>query len=75
MKKNKDVKRMYRRDFINNMARASILIGLSVMSGVLLFKNESTEECDFQFVCSKCRNLSACSLPEATKFKEINSLK
>ncbi len=66
---------MYRRDFINNMARASILIGLTVMSGVLLFKNETDEECDFQFVCSKCRNLSSCSLPEATKFKEINSLK
>jgi hypothetical protein len=66
---------MERRDFINNMTRASILIGLSVMSGVLLFKNEATENCDFQFVCSKCRNLSGCSLPEASKYKEINILK
>lgn len=66
---------MDRRDFINNMARASILIGLSVMSGVLLFKNEEIENCDFQFVCSKCRNLTSCRLPEANKFKEINSLK
>jgi len=66
---------MERRVFINNMARASILIGLSVISGVLLFKNGATEDCDFQFVCSKCSNLSGCRLPEANKFKEINSLK
>ncbi len=66
---------MDRRLFINNMTRASILIGLSVMSGVLLFKNGATEDCDFQFVCSKCRNLSGCRLPEANKFKEINRLK
>ena len=65
---------MDRRSFINNIARASIITGIGIMTTTLLFKKAKTTDCDFQFVCSKCRNLSVCKLPEASKFKEINSL-
>jgi hypothetical protein len=66
---------MERRDFLNNLARGSILIGLSLMSGILLFKKNEAPDCDFQFICSKCKQLTECKLPEAAKYKEINSLK
>jgi hypothetical protein len=62
---------MDRRSFINNVARVSILTGIVAVSGKLLLNNEATASCDFQFVCSKCKKLTACSLPEATRYKEV----
>jgi hypothetical protein len=63
--------KMNRKSFIHNIARASILIGIGAISGKLLLNEESSANCDFQFVCSKCKKLTACSLPEATRYKEV----
>ncbi|MCX6232412.1 MAG: hypothetical protein NTZ33_12820 [Bacteroidetes bacterium] len=62
---------MDRRSFVNNIARVSILIGIGAVSGKLLLNENSSANCDFQFVCSKCKKLTACSLPEATRYKEV----
>jgi len=43
------------------------------LSGVLIFrKSPGGVECDFEFVCKNCKNLSSCNLPEAKDYKENN---
>ncbi len=65
---------MDRRNFLKNMARGSILVGLGIITGKLLFEEKTADFCEYHFICSKCKQLSACKLPEADKFKEINQL-
>jgi hypothetical protein len=62
---------MDRRSFLQNIARASILIGIVGIGSKLLLTEKSPEACDFEFLCSKCNKLSDCSLPEATRYKEV----
>lgn len=66
---------MDRRDFLRNVARVSILTGLGIVSGVLLFRDKDTENCDYDFVCGNCKRLKSCKLPESEKFKELNRAK
>jgi hypothetical protein len=62
---------MDRRDFITNIARGTILTGLGVISAVLLLKDTDSDTCDYQFICSKCKKLPECKLPEAAKYLSI----
>ncbi|MFA8437088.1 MAG: hypothetical protein ACEPOZ_21485 [Marinifilaceae bacterium] len=63
-----------RRDFIKASTRGLILGSLTLMTGVLLFREEriGEERCDFDFVCGNCRKLKGCKLPEATDYKKKN---
>jgi hypothetical protein len=66
---------MERRDFLKNIARGSILTGLGVITGVLLFRDRDAENCDQNFVCESCKRLKSCKLPEAAKYKDLNRAK
>lgn len=66
---------MDRREFIKNVARGSILVGIGLVAGTLLFREDENENCDFDFICNNCNKLSKCKLPEAVKFKELGKLK
>ena len=62
-----------RRKFIKSVSQGIILTGLIGMSGVLIFrKGPNGAECDFEFVCKNCKNISSCKLPEAKDYKENN---
>ena len=62
-----------RRKFIKSVSQGIILSALLGMSGMLIFrKSPEGEECDFDFVCKNCKNLSSCKLPEANDYKEKN---
>jgi hypothetical protein len=63
---------MDRRDFISRVLRNLILTGLLFISGFLLFRKESRESCDFDFVCKNCKKMPSCSLPEAKQAKSKN---
>ena len=60
-----------RRKFIKSVSKGIILTGLIGISGVLIFRKiPEGVECDFEFVCKNCKNLSSCKLPEANDYKE-----
>lgn len=65
-----------RRGFISGGIRGFILLGLGVMTGNFLFrdKENSDENCDFDFVCQNCKKLKTCGLPEAKSYK-LNRVK
>ncbi|MBI5541026.1 MAG: hypothetical protein HY951_13255 [Bacteroidia bacterium] len=65
---------MDRREFIKNVARGSILVGLGLVAGTLLSREDENENCDFDFICNNCNKLNKCNLPEAVKFKETGKL-
>ena len=61
---------MDRREFISKTIRNSILVGLGVVSGTLLYRSFTNEEnCDFDFICKNCNKLKSCNLPEAKQLK------
>lgn len=61
---------MDRRDFIKEISRNLVLVGVVATSGYLLLKPDTGEECNFDFICKNCRQLKNCSLPEADDFKK-----
>ncbi len=62
---------MDRRDFLRNGMRSLILGGLAVMSGVFIYRNNTTEEtCTFKNMCKDCKSLEGCTLPEGLKYKQ-----
>ena len=63
---------MNRRTFIATLIRGTILTGITAMSGYLLFRENSNETCDFDFICKNCRKLDNCKLPEATQYLKSN---
>ena len=63
---------MDRRDFIKKISRNLVLGGVLATSSYLLLKQDTGEECNFDFICKNCRQLKQCSLPEADDFKKNN---
>ena len=60
-----------RRKFLKSVSRGIIFSVLVGLSGMLIFRRTPEgEECDFEFVCKNCKNLTSCKLPEADSFKE-----
>ena len=60
-----------RREFLKSVSRGIILSALVGMSGMLILRRTSDgEECDFEFICKNCKNLTSCKLPEADNYKE-----
>ncbi|PLX05341.1 MAG: hypothetical protein C0595_00015 [Marinilabiliales bacterium] len=64
-----------RREFINKSLRIAGMAVLMGGSGYLLFREESEEACDFDFVCKNCKKNKECKLPEAKTFNGNNKLK
>lgn len=59
-----------RRGFIKKSFR---MLGFTILAGgstYLLFREQSAEACNFEFVCNSCKNLEGCSLPEAKDHKK-----
>lgn len=61
-----------RRVFIKKMGRNLIMGGMIAGGAYLLFKPETGEGCDFDFICRDCRQLKDCKLPEADQYKKNN---
>lgn len=58
-----------RRNFIKIAIRNSALVGIAIGSGYLVFKEETKEVCNLDFVCNNCKKLNDCKLPEADNHK------
>jgi len=54
-----------RREFIQTLVRGSILAGLGLLSGTLIFRSRRAEGCDFDFACGSCSKAKDCNLPQA----------
>ena len=61
---------MDRREFIKKAGRIAALSTIGAISGYAIFKNTQGETCLNRFVCSKCKSLDKCNLPEAKAYKE-----
>ena len=61
-----------RRNFIKNTLRTAAFSILAGGSAYLLFREQSEEVCDFDFVCKNCKKLKECKLPEAKDVKTKN---
>ncbi len=60
---------MNRKDFINKIIRYGIFIFLVALSANLIVKRTSSGKklCEENEVCSSCKKLPTCTLPEANK--------
>ena len=65
---------MKRRDFFRQIMQYSILVGLTSVSGYLIFRKKSEEVCNLDFVCRNCKKNNKCELPEAREFKKKSTL-
>lgn len=61
-----------RKEFIIKIFRTAAFASLLSMSGYLLLKEQSEEECNFDFVCRDCGKLKECNLQEAIDHKRGN---
>ena len=63
-------RRMFLKKVLRNISFGTIAMG----TGYLMFREESPENCTFDFVCRNCKKLQTCGLPEADKFvkNELN---
>jgi hypothetical protein len=61
---------MSRRTFLNLIIRGSILTGLGLITGTLIFRAKGQEACNLDFVCKNCGKSTNCALPEAHKFRQ-----
>lgn len=62
-----------RREFIIKLARGVTLATIIGVSGALILRKRDDEICNFDFVCSNCKKLKNCKLPEAKQFKHNKS--
>lgn len=62
-----------RRNFLKKSMRTVAFTILAGGSAYLLFREQSDEVCNFDFVCKNCKKQKECNLPEAQNFK--NSIK
>jgi len=60
---------MNRKEFVNRMARGSILGIIALLGGVLLARRQLSlvKECGLDYQCRNCSKLTKCQLPEAEK--------
>jgi len=54
-----------RREFIQKLVRGSILAGLGLLSGALIFRSREEDGCGFDFACGSCSKAKDCNLPQA----------
>lgn len=63
-----------RRKFIKSATQGLILTSLISMSGYLILREESEDNCDFEFICQNCKKNKKCEIPEAQEFRKNNPL-
>jgi len=59
-----------RKEFIIKILRGIALISITLVSGLLIFREKSEEECNFDFACKNCSKLNDCSLNQAINYKK-----
>lgn len=57
---------------MKNIPRGAIILGLSALTGVVLFKERTGTGCNEYFVCNKCKKVSACTLQEALDYRQAH---
>ncbi len=68
--------KLSRKEFIVKSLRLASFTFLFSVSGYLIFRKESDETCNTDFMCDRCSKLKKCKLPEAKKFNsKKNELK
>lgn len=67
---------MDRRSFLQSLMRGSILGGLAIFSGTMIYRNLNSdgESCDFDFVCRNCKKVKGCRLPDGIDYRRKNSI-
>ena len=58
-----------RRQFLNNLARGGILALLALVSGIMIRRWETSEECRRGYSCGNCGVSDNCPLPQATQYR------
>ncbi len=59
-----------RREFVSVLFRGSMLAGLTLLSGALIFRKKSGDFCGLDFNCAKCGRTDTCTLPQASHLKQ-----
>ncbi|MCK9203576.1 MAG: hypothetical protein M0P58_03945 [Bacteroidales bacterium] len=60
-----------RREFLNTLVRGSILAGLGLLSGALIFRKGKERECGFDFNCKNCPRSNDCLLPRPLESRQM----
>ena len=63
-----------RREFIKTISRGLIFTGLVSVTGYMIFKEETNEKCDLDFICKNCKKVRTCEMPEAQEYRKGNPL-
>jgi len=63
-----------RKEFIIQIARITSLTLLASTTGYLLFREESDEKCELDFVCGNCSKLKKCGLEQGQKHRAKSKL-
>ncbi len=63
---------MSRKEFMNALARISVLSAMTAMVGIFVFRDKISvqSECTINRFCKGCGELNSCNLPRAQKMKE-----
>ena len=59
-----------RRKFIQTAFRGTLLTGVSLLGGFLIFRPVKGQFCGLDFNCERCDKSQSCSLPEAAHFRQ-----
>ncbi len=62
-----------RRAFIKKVGRGAVALGLAGISGYLLLRESSGEDCSFDLACGGCRKNASCTHPQAKDFRSSGS--
>lgn len=60
---------MNRKQFLTNLIRISILGGIGIVTGTLLYRNK-TKTCEYIYLCKGCNKINTCKLDEAKQYKK-----
>lgn len=63
-----------RKEFILTISRAAAITLVASTTGYLLFREESKDKCDFDFVCKNCKKVKECNIDEGIDFKNTKKL-
>ncbi len=63
---------MNRREFFEKIMRYGLFAFLTAISGYLVLKEQTNENCDLDFVCKNCKINKTCNLEQANSFRKNN---
>ncbi|MEI7980486.1 MAG: 4Fe-4S binding protein [Bacteroidota bacterium] len=60
-----------RREFLNTVVRGTILAGLGLLSGALIFRSGKKDGCSLDLACGNCSKSKSCTLPRACESRQM----